>query len=409
MEEKELAQDTVEEGDEDENLDSSDGSLDSDFKAIFGDSEEADSDEGESDSSGEAESTSETVERVFEEGKEQQAAKDPINQQGKAEKQQQEPQEQTQQESETVVDEDGVTPPARLTAQEKQIFSNIKSKTLRKSIQRMIRDHEAGQVKAINEQKQRLSQALQQEQRKLHAQYSQAEQHVQSIRQAIEPHLDRLTFGGKIPVSQAIGELAVTQSTLSRNDPQVAVPELKRVAGYLSKRFQTTPEQLLGLAHDASTQNNEQFKALQDQLKAVTSELNQLKAQPQIDRIRQEVNAVRQEKDGAGRALYPELHDVNFLVRVNPLVEQIMRANPGMTYGDAHRQAVLISRGTPQNQTAQSFPAATTQSNGNKPSGVSSGSVRGRSAAPSGKVDIVKDAPPSGSVHDDWDYIRRSM
>lgn len=396
---EELAPEVEEtEGDEAHDIDSSSGSMEDDFKAIFGDAEPADSEGDEED--GDEESTSDTVKRVFKEAEAENTGQTP-------QAEQQQPQElQQQQESSSSVVQDGVTPPARFSPEAKKMFSNIKSKTLRKEIQRTVKDLETGQVKAINEEKQKLSQVLQQEARKLHHHYTQEVQKVAGMQAAIEPYIDKLTFNGKMPLSQSIGELAATHAKLSSDKPEVAIPELKRIAGYLSKRFKQPPEALLGLANSATVQNDQTIQTLQQQLQHVTSELNRIKAQPQIDHIRSEVEAARQERDEAGRHLWPELHDSNFLVRVNPLVEQIMRANPGMSYGNAHKQAVLISRGTPQVHQAPRLPAATTT---NKPSGVSSGSVRGRSANSSGQVDIIKDAPKTGSIREDWDYIRRSM
>lgn len=392
MEETELAPEVEgsEELEANEEVPESDGSIDEDFKVAFGalDEELEDDAEEEEEPDDAEETTSETVGRVFEQGREEQGEQKP------------EPQ---------PTEDDGATPPARLNAQEKKIFSNIKSKTLRKSIQRMFKDHEAGQSKLIQDEKQKLAQAFLHHKNSLQKQYHEAAQQVHGIRQAVEPFLDKLTFNGRKPLHEGIGELAATHAKLSSEDPKVAVPELKRIAGYLSKRFQTTPEQIFSLVDTQSSETNSQVRAMQDQLKQLQSELYRVKAQPQIERVQAELNSVRQEKDEVGRLAYPELHDQNFLAQANPLVESILRNSPGISVGNAYKEAVRLRRGQSQAQYTPRPPAATTQTSV-KPSGVQgSGSVRGKSAAPSGKVDIIKEAPKSGSIEDDWDYIRRTM
>ena len=406
MEKQELAQEVDEESTD--TPDEGSGSIADDFKQVFGehaelgdeDFEPGSDDEDEPEE--EDETTSEAVSRVFDEAKGEGEAD---GEEGEAE----EPESELEQTTEgQTVELDGITPPARLTAEEKKVFANLRTKTMRKAVQKMFANHESGQTKFINQEKERLQGILQQEAQKLNQQYTQAAQQVHGIRQAVEPYLDKLTFNGKIPISQGIGELAATHAKLSSNDPKVAVPEIQRIAGYLSKRFQVEPEQLFSLAPETVGQPSE-VKSLQTEIEALRSQIGQLRQQPQIDRIRAEVNSVRQEVDGAGNLMWPELQDPQYVARVNPLVEQIMRANPQMGYGAAHKQAVLINRGQPQINQAPRLPAATTGTNGNKPSGGSSGSVRGRSATPSGKVDIVKDAPQTGSIKDDWEYINRSM
>lgn len=398
MEEEKLAPEVEEELDseEEESSTSGDGSLDDDFRAAFGESSEDETEDG-------SEDTRETIDRVFEEGKKEQGEKDPI-------KDQKPPEELQPQVAKQEVSEDGVTPPQRLSANEKKIFSNIKSKSLRKGIQRMFKEHEAGQTKLINQERARLHGLFEQERGKLHRTYTEETQKVQSIRAAVEPHVDRLTFGGRMPISQAIGELATTHAKLTSDDPTVALGELKRISDRVAKRFNRTAENAFQNIDTSAQEATERESRLQKEIDDLKLQLGQVRAQPHIDRVRAEVDSARQERGVDGRLLYPELHDVNFLVQVNPLVEQIMRANPRLNYGEAHKQAVLIRRGQPQNhQQVPRLPAAATQTNGNKPSGVSSGSVRGRSASPNGKFDIVKDAPKTGSIHDDWEYVRRSM
>lgn len=62
----------------------------------------------------------------------------------------------------------------------------------------------------------------------------------------------------------------------------------------------------------------------------------------QVNTAVQQIEAVRNERDAAGRFIYPKMHDQNFLeTQIKPLAMTMMQQQPGLNWGEAARRAYL--------------------------------------------------------------------
>lgn len=273
-----------------------------------------------------------------------------------------------------------LSPPARLNAKEKEVFNNL-PKGLKRAYHRAIRDTEATFTKAQMELVPKLRE-------------------YQTIDEVVSPFLSEWASQG-VSKSQAIAQLVGTHAALK--DPNQKVGKFK----WLMQNCGIRPEDLLedGAQHTGATlENDPRYQAL---LQEVTSLRNQVypilnnytqaqeAAEAQaVNGALAEMQAVRDERDAAGRYLYPHLHDADFLNnKARPLVSVLVETTPGLGYGEALRRAHdILVNGRPRdlaqgNQAKPLQRTFNTQSRTITPSP----SVRGRSATAS--AGLVSDIP----------------
>jgi hypothetical protein len=64
--------------------------------------------------------------------------------------------------------------------------------------------------------------------------------------------------------------------------------------------------------------------------------------QTQVNTAVSQIEAVRNERDAAGRFIFPKMHDQNFLeTQIKPLAMTMMQQQPGLNWGEAARRAYL--------------------------------------------------------------------
>lgn len=146
-----------------------------------------------------------------------------------------------------------------------------------------------------------------------------------------------------ITKAQAIAELCAAQDYLIKS-PIEGVARIMQKTG-------VTLEQLEDFASGGgarasqSQQGQVSSQLTADEVRRIIQEsLQQQTAHGELESARAEVVAVRDELDSEGRYKYPELHDASYIERVKPLVEDIRRTQPGISWAEATKKGVNTLR-----------------------------------------------------------------
>lgn len=239
-----------------------------------------------------------------------------------------------------------LSPPERLDAASKQMFNNL-PKGLKRAYHKAIKDLESGSSK---------------ERETVIAQ----RQEIQSIKDAALPFAGEWAEKGRT-IPQAIAELGAFQRKLASPDIAVREKTYLQLARQAKVDLVKLANQAMGRESESSTSNNlpdiaahplvaelkNEIAHLREQIQPVQSmyqQQQQLQIDAETDTIVSEVETVRNEKDPAsGQYRYPELFDEAFLGRMIPLVSDLRRNVPTLSWGAAYREAhrIMTGRGNP--------------------------------------------------------------
>lgn len=300
-----------------------------------------------------------------------------------------------------------LSPPERLNAAERKLFINLPT-GLRRGLHRMVKNLEAGSSKS-------------------HQEYTAKAQEVQSLRDAAMPFAGEWAEKGRT-VPQAIAELGAFQRKLSHADLNVREETYLKLAKQSKIDLVKLANRVMGNTGETNTHSNNlpdisnhplvnelktEINSLREQIAPVQSLYQQQIDQQfnrEVDSIVSEVETVRNEIDPTtGNSRYPELFDQVFLDRVKPLVSELRRNVPGMSWGGAYKEAhrLTTGRGNPQ-QANQTRPPASTNGNTNNIAQRAAISVRGKATPSIGTIDL--DPPPEAlkSAQATMDWVMRN-
>lgn len=282
-------------------------------------------------------------------------------------------------------------PPTRYSAEQKEEFNKL-PKGQRRLINQMVRDHEGEFTRAMQR-------------------VSAREQEISDIDAVTKPFVAKWAEAG-YSRSQAIAELIGHHEHMTLDKPKET--RIKKLA-WLCENCQVTPEELYTFtrgkaapnggaqvgdieSHPVVQQLRAEISSMREEIAPVSSQYRQsIAAQQQQDvtSAQSEFRAVQDERDASGRYRYPDLHDLQFIARVKPVVSGLIGTIPNITWGEALKRAYIAAGGkivgnSPQPQTA--FPAPN-QSNSNTRALSAAGSLRGRSG-PSTAISEELTPPP---------------
>ena len=289
--------------------------------------------------------------------------------------------------------------PNRLTVEQKEAFHQLPD-NLKRATHKMFQDQEAQYTKAVQSA----------------TNYGRESQHVvEAVRPYLLAHPELSEQG--YTESRLVAALVAAHQRLT--DPKTA----KQTWLELGTQVGVDRDVLASLTSQFSQDGNAnydiskhpQFLSLQEKLNQVSSKIDgaeKQKFEGSVQRILSEMEAVREERDSSGRYLYPKLHDDVFLGQVKPLVSALVRALPGLNYGDALKRAYQTVEGQTGNSTQVSqtrFPGNNEQLARAQNAAVS---VRGRSSlnsSPGSVIEIPKEALGSARESVRWalDQLRR--
>jgi hypothetical protein len=221
-----------------------------------------------------------------------------------------------------------IEPPARMTAQHKEVFNKLPP------------EMKAATKKLFDDVNRYFSQGSSELQKAL------KESH--GIAEVIKPKLAEWGLQGHTP-QKAVSELVAAHEYIM-SKPADALVWLANERG-VSLRQLADMQEGKAVAPEAAPVNND----LQQKVELLYNEAQQAKA-AQFEQTAQtvvaELVAVRDEKDPAGRYLYPEMHEPGFFERAKPLVKAIQQAS-GVSWGDALKRAYVSITGKPLQLPAQ--------------------------------------------------------
>jgi hypothetical protein len=274
--------------------------------------------------------------------------------------------------------------PNRLRAEEKEAFHAM-PEPLKRAVHGMFRAHEAEFTQAMQRTVAR-------------------ERESQHVVEAVRPYLlahPELSEQG-FTESRLVGALVAAHQRLT--DPKTqrqALAELAQQQGLGDNIVQAIIGSGQGGAPDIST--HPEIAALRERVARAESYQQQVQQQQfngAVSGIVSEMEQVRNEMDATGRYLYPELHDADFLEGCKPLVSALVRALPGISYGEAFKRAYHTLKGQYGNslQGIQTrLPANNQQTERAQQAAVS---VRGRSAPMNGGTSTWIDEIPIEDLGD---------
>lgn len=145
---------------------------------------------------------------------------------------------------------------------------------------------------------------------------------------------------------QAVAELCATQDLITK-DPL-------RAMHILSTKTGVTPEMLHAYRQTGQAPQMQQHQQQQHQQQGPLSKedirnifletTQQQQSQQQLHAAVSEVEALRNETNSSGQYLFPELWDAAYLKRVEPLVEDIRRTQPQISWAEATKKALQTVR-----------------------------------------------------------------
>lgn len=263
-------------------------------------------------------------------------------------------------------------PPERFSAKAKQAFINA-PKGVRRELNRAVKDLEA------------MASRTNQEAHAVLREWS-------PLREAIQPFASKWAEMG-VGVVPGVLQLAAVQQKLTDPNEQVREAEYLKLAARsridivkLAKLEQQRRGIPLsedgGINTHPAFQQQQQDSPLLSKLQSLESQIEQLTLEREVAPLVSEMEQVRNEKDPTtGRLLRPALQDEAFLNSVKPLVSEKVRTVPGLSYGEALKQAhderLKQILGDSYLASPSRSPASTQQTNRALGAGFS---VRGRSA-----------------------------
>ena len=162
--------------------------------------------------------------------------------------------------------------------------------------------------------------------------------------------------------AQMVLSLAQSQKMLSQ-DPEAGLD-------YIAKSYGTSLEEIVkkrleqggeeGRDYGSDAQADAALQQLQNQVQYLQAELakqNQGQNQARIQSVVSELHSVRDEVDGTGRYVFPELHDRSFALSLGPVYTGLLQSQPGLTPREALVKAYTAMTGKVPNR-AQSIPTA---------------------------------------------------
>lgn len=245
-----------------------------------------------------------------------------------------------------------IEPPARMTAQHKEVFNKLPP------------EMKAATKKLFDDVNRYFSQGSGELQKAIKESYG--------IAEVIKPKLAEWNLSQHTP-QQAVAELVAAHEYL------MAKP--KEALAWLAKERGVSFRELAALEageipERAPAVNND----LQQKVELLYNQAEQAKNAERervATAIVAELKGVQNEKDPAGRYLYPEMHEPGFFERAKPLVTAIQQAS-GVSWGDALKRAYASLTGKPLQlpQSVQSkVPVTPQEISSAKTAGLS---VRGR-------------------------------
>lgn len=263
-------------------------------------------------------------------------------------------------------------PPERFDAKAKQAFMNS-PKGVRRALNRAVRDLEGMATRTNQEAHSVLREWA-------------------PLREAIQPFASKWAEMG-VGIVPGVLQLAAVQQKLTDPNEQVREAEYLKLAERsridIVKLAQLEQQRRgIPLAEDGGINTHPAFQQqgvnspLLSKVQALESQLEQLSLEREVAPIVSEMEAVRNEKDPTtGNWKYPALQNETFLNSVKPRVSELVGTSPGLSYGQALRQAhdEMISNllGDSYRASPNRLPASTNTQNRALGAGFS---VRGRPA-----------------------------
>ena len=258
-----------------------------------------------------------------------------------------------------------IPPPARLKAAEKEVFNSMPD-PLKRAAHAMFKNQEATFTRAM--------------------QQVQAEaKEVTHMREAVRPYLlshPELAEQG-FTESRFISALVSAHQKLT--NPKTAKEAWLELAPQVGIDADTIKQLREGVGTpQTDITAHPQFVALQQKLNSIESKQQSVESEKHnaaVSRVLSEMEATRDEKDSAGRYLYPELHEEAFLDAAKPLVSALVRAIPNLSYGEALKRAYFTLKGQSGNSNQVNQARFSNQNTNNLARAQQAAvSVRGRSA-----------------------------
>lgn len=203
--------------------------------------------------------------------------------------------------------------------------------------------------------------------------------------------------------AQAIAQLAATNERLV--NPATRLTTFDRLARDLG----ITPQEWFDYQNGgqggqtqqhqpAQQQNTAQQVLTRDHVLSILNEHSQTSQQQQlIYNAQAEVEAVKNAAGADGRYLYPELHRPEYISRVKPLVEDLRKTQPGISWSEATKRAVHTLRaldGNPSSPSPGTSPRLPSSELANIKA--ASVSVRGRGAS----IPSITKAKPGETIEE---------
>lgn len=232
-------------------------------------------------------------------------------------------------------------PPHELSAEEKEIYSKIRSKKLRNGIDKIVSNHRA----AFTQTQQRL--------RAAENAAVQREQQAKHILETVRPYYTQHPELANAQITEAglVSKLIASHQELTHDNPAIRQSKWLKIGQSIGLVDQngniTINKSESSSPQNIDIENHPKFRALQDQLNHVKSFTDGFQSQMQNDRstaIATEIQSVIDEKSATGQYLWPEMHDANYREQAKPLVLALKGASPNLTWGNAYKQAILSMR-----------------------------------------------------------------
>jgi hypothetical protein len=218
--------------------------------------------------------------------------------------------------------------PNRLSPTEKELFNKLPKK-FKPAVARMFKDHEALQTRT---------------QQDFAKHTGEAKHIVEAVRPYYVSHPELAENG--VTESAFIAALVGAHQKLTNpKTDKATIEQLARDRGYRIKFVRedgTEAAGASGVSGDIS--NHPDFVALRNELNHVKSHISTQAIHEAARPILSEMQAVQAEKDSFGRFTYPELQDGGFIEFLRPRISELVRTQPGLSYGDALRKAVIEKR-----------------------------------------------------------------
>lgn len=167
------------------------------------------------------------------------------------------------------------------------------------------------------------------------------------VNQVLDHYVTKWGVQGLTP-DQAVTEFAATYDDIIQRGPAAFVTMIQK-AGYTIDDI--VDAAIGGQAPQQQQQNRQQIapeiKGLTEKVDSLYNYFNQSQQSVQQRALQaavSEVNAVKLETDANGTYLYPELHDASQVQRVQPLVEDLRKSQPSISWSEATKRAVQTLR-----------------------------------------------------------------